>query len=277
MYGINFVFDGIKSDEYNIMICSFDGIKSGETTAGSNIEFKYFKIPNSNKWGKISSTYNEQLSFSFQICKNPCSMESMFFSEREMAFVLRWLNKKEDKWLQIIQEGYEDIYFHCHIHPEKYEIGGQCIGFTLTATCDSPFGWSEIQSLSISSSASLSIKYYDPSDEIGIIYPNIEIVSKADNQEISIKNDLTSIETKIKNCSNGELITLGENMIVHSSECEPNIIGVGYSGKHKTFFDDFNWNWFSIGNTFDNRINTISVTGSCDIYMTWRYPRKAVV
>lgn len=42
LYCTEFVFNGISSKEYDLMICSFDGAENGEATAGSNIEFTTF-------------------------------------------------------------------------------------------------------------------------------------------------------------------------------------------------------------------------------------------
>ena len=84
--------------------------------------------------------------------------------------------------------------------------------------------------------------------------------------DIRIKNELTNTETVIKNCVAGENIVM-DNMVITSSKYE----------NHKTLYDDFNWNWFEIGNTFTNRSNPVTVTGNCDIALTWRCPRKAVV
>ena len=177
LYCTEFVFDGISGKEYDLMICSFDGAENGEAAAGSNIEFTTFKAPNSNKWVKTSATYNEQLSFTFQICKNPC-VSNQPFSERELAFLMRWLVRKEFRELQFIQEGYENIYYNCQINAQKYEVAGECYGLTLTIICDAPWGWSEQMTSTISSSTSTTMQLYDSSDEIGLVYPSIEIISK---------------------------------------------------------------------------------------------------
>ena len=106
----------------------------------------------------------------------------------------------------------------------------------------------------------------------------IEILSKSDNQEISLTNSMTNVTTSILNCMNGERIILSsENKIASSSECVSSDEGIGYVGSHTTFLDDFNWEWFAIGNTFNNRVNEITTTGNCDINLYWRVPRKAVV
>lgn len=265
-----FIFDGISSKEYELQICSFDGSNAGTATGGNKIEFTTFKPPNSNKWVKTGATYNEQLTFTFQICKNPCNQTiEQPFTEREIAFIMRWLIQKDYKYLSFVQEGYEDIYYNCQINVERYLIGGQCFGFELTVVCDAPFGWSDIKTTTISASTSKSIDLYDSSDEIGSIYPSVEIFvgQYLSKRTIELKNELTGIKTTIKNCVAGEHITM-DRMIITSSKQETD---------HKTLYNDFNWDWFTIGNTFNDRINPITVTGNCDVILSWRVPRKAII
>ncbi|MCI8793102.1 MAG: hypothetical protein HFG38_09935 [Eubacterium sp.] len=273
MYCTEFVFDGISSKEYDIFICSFDGSHSGEMTAGNHIEFTSFKAPNSNKWSKIGATYNEQLTFSFQVCKyRNGSHDIKPFSERELAFLLRWLVRKDYKWLQFIQEGYENIFYNCQLNVERYVISGQCYGLTLTANCDAPFGWSEIMSTTISSSTEKTVKLYDSSDEIGEIYPSVEIFVKGNKQDILIENLFTDKKMEIRNCIPNEHIIM-KNMILNSE-----YIGFKKSSEnHAGIMDDFNYQWLTIGNTLDNRENEIKVTGNCEVILEWRVPRKAVV
>ena len=46
---------------------------------------------------------------------------------------------------------------------------------------------------------------------------------------------------------------------------------------HTEIMNDFNYQWLTIGNTFDNRENEIKVTGNCEVILEWRVPRKAVI
>lgn len=267
MFCTEFIYDGISSREYNLWICSFDDNKNGSSTAGSHIEYTTFKAPNSNAWIKTGSSYNEQLTFTFQVCKYHCpSGGNAFITERELAFIMRWLVRKDYKYLSFIQEGYEDIYYYCQLNVEKYEIAGQCAGLIITAVCDAPFGWSDLKHTTISSPSTKIVYLYDGSDEIGFVYPSVTITSKA-AQNIEIRNDTIGTSMVIKNCVAGEQINI-ENMQITSSE---------YSGRHKTLYKDFNWKWLPIGNTFTDRRNCIIVYGNCEIEMSWRVPRKAVV
>ncbi len=274
VYCTEFIFDGISSKDYDMIICSFDGNKNEEMSAGSKIEFTTFKAPNSNRWVKTGSNYSEQLTFDFQICKYKCNQSKAEpLSERELAFLMRWLVRKDYKDLQFIQEGYENIFYHCQITAQKYEVAGQCIGLSLTVLCDAPFGWSEEMFTTISSSTNTTVKLYDSSDEIGVIYPNMTLLSRTGTkdapQTITINNKLTGTNLQIKNCIADEQITI-QDMMITSNECYE-------KGGHETFLSDFNWKWFSIGNTFQNRVNEITVNGNCEIQLNWRVPRKAVI
>lgn len=271
MYCTEFIFDGISSKAYDLLICSFNGGISGTGTAGSHIEFTTFKAPNSNKWVKTSSTYSEQLTFTFQVCKYKCGAATNEpLSERELAFLMRWLVRRDYKYLQFIQEGYEDIFYSCQINAEKYEIGGKCYGLTLTVICDAPWGWSKNMTATISSSSTKTVKLYDSSDEIGKVYPSVEIHVKGNNekQDIQILNNTTGVTTQIKNCEPNEVITISEGVIKSQKYGEES---------HIALSDDFNWKWFSIENTFQSRENEITVIGNCDVIINWRVPRKAVI
>lgn len=273
MFATEFIFDGVSSYDFELILCSFDGNRNGSFSPGSKIEFTKFKSPNSYNWMKISSTYNEPLTFTFQLCKHPCHSNRRPFSEREAAFIVRWLVRKEFKYLQFVQRGYEDVYFNVQLNVEKYMVGGYCYGFIVNATCDAPFAWSEPKRLKITTSNPI-VDLYDDSDELGELKPTMEIdVKKAGT--ISIENSLTNKKMVINNCLLNEHIII-DDMKITSSECAPNDTGYGYTGKHKTFFDDFNWEWFTIGNTMRNTLNKITAS-NCDVVMNWRVPRKAGV
>lgn len=278
LYCTEFIFDGISCREYDLIICSFEGVQSGGITAGNQIEFTTFKAPGSGRWIKTSSSYNEQLSFTFQICKRRYSPQGGIdpISEQELAFLMRWLVRKDYKRLQFIQEGYENIIYNCQINAERYMIAGQCYGLTLTVICDAPFGWSQPMTTTISSSTSKTVHLYDSSDEIGEVYPSIDLYVKESTQDIQIENLLTGTKTVIKNCVPGEVIFM-ENMKIKSSECKESKDKRGYDGNHTTLFNDFNYQWLTIGNTFNNRENVIIVTGNCDVTLNWCVPRKAVI
>ena len=77
---------------------------------------------------------------------------------------------------------------------------------------------------------------------------------------------------EIRNCIPNEHIIM-KNMILNSEY----MVSTKGMESHTEIMNDFNYQWLTIGNTFDNRENEIKVTGNCEVILEWRVPRKAVI
>lgn len=280
-----FSYDGISSRVYDLVIGSFSGSEDGTQELG-NVDITTVKAPHSNKFLKANAIYNNPLIITFSIIKMDCNNWSDYiFTEREIGFISRWLARKEYKPLKFEQEGWEDIHYNAIMKVSQHMVGGMCVGFDITATCDAPWGYDAQQTTTYNSATAGKnwFEVHDDSDEIGDIYPRVEITPLA-NGTIEITNNFTGKSTKINNCVTGEKIVM-TNFSIESDECRPNENGptYDYEGKHSTLYHDFNWVWPTISNYFtpqntrDSRINHYVVNGSCRIKMTWNSPRKAVV
>ena len=258
----NFIYDGVSSDDMGVMICSFDG---GDeiSSAGSKVEISTAKSPNSYKWLKTNAVYNEQLTFSFSFCKDICNLDGneMSISSEEQAEIIRWLVRKENHYLSFEEDGFENIYYNCTISLEKKQVGGSTIGFTATVLCDAPFGYSEERTAIVNSEIN---KIFDTSQEIGYLIPNT-VATVINDGTIEIYNDNTNETTKVLNCKAGEEIIFTDMMRISSNY-----------PTHKTLYDDFNWLFPKIQNSFNNNVNTFTLT-NCTLRLSWREIRKAVI
>jgi phage-related protein len=91
------------------------------------------------------------------------------------------------------------------------------------------------------------------SDDVGFIYPTVTINCKSSGT-LTLSNSATSVNTVIKNCSNGETITInGDTLNVTTNK-----------SNHK-IYDDFNYEFFMIGNTINERRNRISASIPCEL------------
>ena len=70
---------------------------------------------------------------------------------------------------------------------------------------------------------------------------------------------------KVLNCQAGEEISFTDMMRISSSY-----------PTHTTLYDDFNWVFPKIQNSFTDNINTFTLT-NCTLRLSWREIRKAVV
>lgn len=277
MTGMYFEFDGIHSKDLNLKIVGFDGVKNGTATAGNQIEFNTIKVPNTNRWMKTSSSYSEVLSFSFQVAKMDCTKQRNVISERELAFFIRWLVRKDYKYLRIIQDGYENIYYNARLNVARYEIAGETAGLEITVSCDAPYGYSDIKSFCYSTNnLTDSFTLYDDSDEIGYLYPElVEIEVLQDNADVVIKNsiDIGERNTIIKGCKEKDIITFTSGLKASLQR---------YNSNNNSYVpipisDSFeNWCFPRICNTFSKRNNVYEITNIKNISIAWRAVRKAV-
>lgn len=102
------------------------------------------------------------------------------------------------------------------------------------------------------------LKIIDESDDIGYIYPDIQIKCLSSG-DLKITNSIENRTTIIKNCSTNEVISVDENLNISTS-----------LSSHK-LYNDFNFVFFRIANSYENNQNIISVNIPCEITIKY-YP-----
>lgn len=265
MYAYNFSYGDIYLSDFGMVICSFDS-SSGSTTvsAGSRITFNKTSVNKGRKYSLTGTQYDECIQATFSIAKNPCTSigdDLMRITNDEYRDLMRWLNRKEFLKFQIFDESEKDrdaCYFNASFNVEKILVGGVLYGLTLTMETDKPFGYGEEQ-MFIYDISDTNQKYilYDVSDEIGYTYPDVTITCN-ESGNLTLTNESEDCVVVINGCTKGEVISLnGETQIISSS-----------SSNH-AIYDDFNFEFLRIGNTFDNRENIITATLPCTLKITY--------
>ena len=119
---------------------------------------------------------------------------------------------------------------------------------------DSPFAHGAEQKFSHTfSSSSDEYVVSDLSDDIGYIYPVLTIKCMADG-DITVSNTTFECSCTINNCENGETIVIDGNALSITTDNETHNI-----------YNDFNYEFFIIGNSINNRKNRITVSAQCEI------------
>lgn len=93
----------------------------------------------------------------------------------------------------------------------------------------------------------------DTSYEEGYIYPEMEIMVKADG-DLTIHNSMENRETYIANCKANEVITLNYPVIKSSLQ-----------SPSRNIQNDFNWTFFRVANTYNNSRNDLVISLPCSI------------
>lgn len=266
MRAIDFEYDNRYLSDYGFIICDFNfGSGANEIDAGSTITFNKISRHSGKKYSLSSTQYDECITTSFDICKNPdiYDPEDMEISNDEYIDIMRWLNRREFLKFQVIDDGNDNFerdtcYYNASFNIDKIKINEKLYGMRLKMETDKPFGYGQEQSVSWTfSDSNVSKILSDISDEIGYIYPNV-IITINRNGDLSLYNELENCTTVIKNCKVGEVITLdGDTHIITTTYISHDVC------------NDFNYEFFRIGNTINNRNNRISVSLPCNVVIKY--------
>ena len=266
MQMIDFEYNGEKLSDRNLMLCSFDGTND-EVEVANQVSINKVKTPNSNKSMAVGSSYDDDLSRSFSICKNVCGDDDdLTISDTELNRIMRWLNRKRFcKFKPIYDNGsFKNVYFNGTFNISLVKVGDDVVGLNLTLNTDSPFGYIEPLTYNYTfNNANTSFVIDDTSDEIGHIYCTA-IIKCLEAGDLKISNSLDTDNTVIiKNCAANEVITLhGEQKIIESSKT------------HKALYNDFNYNYLRVNNTYENVRNIFTSNLSCEITLSYSPIRK---
>lgn len=257
MYALDFEYDGKYLSDIGFIICDFNSSSGADiVSAGSKITFNTVTQNKGKRYGLTSTQYDECVTTTFDICKSPDMYNDLEISNDEYFELMRWLNRKKFYRLHIIDDDHEiePCFFNASFNVQKVKIGEILYGLELEMITNTPFGYGMeriIKNTFTAEENSFVIK--DNSDEIGYIYPSLKITcSQAGN--LTIKNALTGSSTYIRNCYASEVIDIdGLTREIKTNKSEHDI------------YNDFNYNYFKIGNRMNERDNTITVDLPCTI------------
>lgn len=293
MYATNFEFNGVQSVDMGLVMGTWNGDgEDGEI--GCKVTFNTSKPINCNEWNIHGSHYEEPLTIEWSCMKNICDLtdnEDMVITPAEQAYFHRWLEcPGKYQYLRFFQDDYEDIYYYCTISITWNKVGGKILGFKLTATCNAPHGYSEVQFINKENiGTGDTFTLYSDSDDIGAqVFDSIEIQALGDGA-VNITNDLDieysmhNIAMNIDNCKTNEVILInGKTKQITTDRTD-----------HHDLADDYNYypirlvNYDNLvsptldgysGTISQNRTNTYTNHGvPCNINLSYRSIRWAVI
>lgn len=264
MNAIDFEYDSHYLSDFGFVICSFDGSSGNQNvSAGSEITFNTVSTQRGKIHTLASAVYESCIEAEFDIAKIECNTGVLsVISDSEFRSIMRWLNRSKFLRFRLLFDDYseyENRYFNASFNLEKILSEDNLVGIKLKMITNSPFAYGDKVVNSWSSDENVTKIISDVSDEIGDTFPTIEITLK-ESGDLQITNKTISNTTIIKNCTIGEKITIdGKHQIICTDR-----------DTHK-IYNDFNYKFFKICNTFDNPVNEITTNLSCDI-VVYYYP-----
>jgi hypothetical protein len=246
----DFEYAGRTLSSFGMTICSF-GDKGLETISnGSKISFNTVSALGGAKHRLTSTSYEDCLESTIQICKYSCSTDVKEISSTEFRELTKWLNREGFLKLKILSEEYVDLFFEASFNISKIEIDGRLYGLELEVITNAPFAFKDSRAITIKNTSQDGKHFInDTSYKEGYIYPYTEI-TVVESGDLKIYNAIEDRETIIKNCIANEVITM-DYPIIQSSISSHDIQ------------NDFNYNFFRVANTYDNSRNDLTISIPC--------------
>ena len=273
MHMVDFEYNGETLSSYGCMPCSFDSNEDTVDVANS-ITINTVKPPNVEKLMATGSSYEDPLKVTFSICSSytcenqndTSSNEYDSLTDEKINEIMRWLNRRGYYKFSPIydDDSFEDVFFYGTFNAELVKMGEMVVGFNLTLQTNAPYGFVESPNKKHTFKDDEFI-VRDTSDEVGVLYADV-IIKCLEDGDLVIRNSLDPYNsTVIKNCSANEVIALkGEQKIITSSE-----------DNHATLYNDFNYHYIRIKNTYDTNKNVFTSTLNCEMSISY-YPVRKV-
>ena len=256
----DFEYDGVHARDYNLVPCYFDSAPTMEPTdIGAELNFNMV----SSKHGEIQyitdTTYDSVLETTFQVCKFNCENGFGVFTIDERREITRWLNRNEVHVFRLIGDKpqYDYVYFEGVFNVKEIQYNGDVVGFELHFISNRPYALGNPVRKIIKATAGYKYELYDYSDKVGYLYPKMTIKFIEDTKELVIHNSIEDRNTRLLNCSKGEEISVDETLQISSNVAS-----------HK-IQNDFNYVFFRIANTYNNKINEITISAPCEITLEY--------
>ena len=228
MIGEDFTFGTAKLSDYNMIMAMPDDEQEFVTRAINRAEITSVR-PRPNHYGV---TYEDTLALHFFIVKSSLECDAQqgsILTGDDINTLRAWLESPKRPTELTVQMGVEEPathYFGLFTSVQPHMVADECYGLDLTFTCDSPYGYSDEDSLTVTiggSSQTKSATYNNKTAEMKeYIMPIITINSSStfgSNESLSI------INTSDGNKTMSVLLPSGKSKIV--IDCQKKIVTDG--------------------------------------------------
>lgn len=219
-YGESFIYDGITSEEFGLMLYEFDGNGQNDVDMTSVGEVVEDWVPSRYNSIDYGVQQNKALSFDMVFGLNPLEVNAGKSLDRwDMQKIASWLTGLDTpRWLSIEQPDLEDIRYKCRFTALKpLSINGEIYAFSAKVTCDSGFAYTLPREYSVTGSGEITI--HSESSMNGLYYPSLEIVLHGGG-DLTIINSTNGTGMAFENLPNTTMtITVdGLNGVIKSTE-----------------------------------------------------------
>ena len=243
-----FTYDGVFSGRYGLQIADFTGWipESVEENEAFSPSLSILKVPSLIRFYHGGLEYDAAPTCEFSVVS-----ESVIPPELRSA-ILTWLiGRKSFKPLKFHNDDWEDFVYYCVFTASStIYVNGECHGFRLTASFDSPFARGT-PTVATTTSGTHTITIENKSDiRDEYTYPKVQFTG---NVSIINTTDSATRAFTFANIGASETLTV---------DCETKVITSSVGGEKLTNFTSKKWLRLKPG------INSLSVTSSGNVTIT---------
>lgn len=257
----HFIFNGICSEEYNL-ICGFVGGNSDNFfSAGCQTDLQTESNYNGSVHYIISNKYSEPISFNLELVQK----DGKRLSREEVRSIITWLCNPIDYMPLLIKDTFYEniIYYVKFTNPEELSVNG-INGIRVKCNCKHPYGFTKlIKKKYTMNNSTTTFTVPVNSDENDYTYPEFLKITFNSNCDLFTLNnsiDISHSQLEIKNVKQGEIFTF---------YCQDKFI----EGTSNDILNRFNKKW----PRFLNGKNKFTVNANCIIEIGFREIRKVGV
>lgn len=261
VYGKSFTYSGRNSNDFGVVLCSFETSDTMRDTAIDYTVNKSELTPNRS----IANYYNHKFSDVMQFSVGVCKCQGDPFTEAERREIVGWLTSSKGYQLFHVQDFpgndyHQNIdYFATCVGYKEFTPNGAINGMSFDFECNAPYGFSpeEVTNFDITTTGTVTIN--NTSDEWNEdYYPILELEGKSTGT-VNITNNVypdTIMELKIKN---------GQRLLIDNQDGDitDNVGIFDYS-------TDTNLKWLRL----KHGENVITISGNVKGCIKCRYIRK---
>lgn len=262
IFSEDFIFGSFRASDYGLKLGSFSYNGDSEDEIGIVPAAIEEFIGHSPVPVYLGQKYENKLSLTATLFKNPCG-DSMYFGEKELRAMLRVITGMRGyQWLKIINYEFDDdIWYRARISNVSYKrAGGRIAGIILAVECDSSFAWSNEHLVTMKVKASQKFYLFNDTDDLNnYVLPILEITPLSGGSVAITNISDNNWISEIKNVSVNEKITINSKKEIIMSDAE-----------HPLLLNDFNLHWIR----FVPGKNTYMLNADASLKFRYRVPRK---
>ena len=276
----SFVFNGINSDDYNVVIGWVD---SDITVSENGLNREVRKTTNQTR--TTTNIYGAEntdvISFEFDIVK----IDGSEITRTQSIMINQWLTASPLPQLLKFNDSDGCVlhYYAMCTQIEDIIIGGRLVGKKLKFETNSSFAFMEKNIKNFKINGTLNFQVNNSADTYnGIFYPAITILTQEDNiiiENITDKKSVTINTIGITTGNDGyKFIKLDTNnmAVLDKNNKLISLSQLGWGENYKSYVSSINGYidniyWFRLL----KGINEIKVVGNCKFSMEYEFPRKA--